>query len=174
MSKQYDLYLEQHKQNVAKGFYWIMFNLPELLNYTSMKDSENQICDLHDLSKLDKDEYLAYDAYFYGGNRTYKVVQNFRYAWLNHIHKNPHHWQYWVLNNDEPDEGEIVLDMPYNYIIEMICDWWSFSWSSGNLFEIFDWFNEHKKYIKLSYKTSIEVESILGKINKKLKETEKK
>ena len=31
MSKQYDLYLEQHRGNVAKGFYWIQENLPELL-----------------------------------------------------------------------------------------------------------------------------------------------
>nr|DAE02562.1 MAG TPA: hypothetical protein [Siphoviridae sp. ctmYS12] len=30
------------------------------------------------------------------------------------------------------------MDMPYNYIIEMICDWWAFSWNKGNLQEIFN------------------------------------
>ena len=31
MSKQYDLYLEQHRSNVAKGFYWIQENLITIL-----------------------------------------------------------------------------------------------------------------------------------------------
>lgn len=31
MSAQYDLYLQQHRNNVYKGFWWIQENLPELL-----------------------------------------------------------------------------------------------------------------------------------------------
>lgn len=31
MSAQYDLYLQQHRNNVYKGFRWIQENLPELL-----------------------------------------------------------------------------------------------------------------------------------------------
>lgn len=31
MSKEYDLYLDQHKENVRKGFYWLKHNLPEVL-----------------------------------------------------------------------------------------------------------------------------------------------
>ena len=58
--------------------------------------------------------------------------------------------------------------MPYNYIIEMICDWWAFSWNSGNLNEIFDWYDEHKDYMKLSEKTHKMVEDILSKIKDKL------
>ena len=87
-----------------------------------------------------------------------------------HIHRNPHHWQHWILTNDDPDEAETILDMPYNYIIEMICDWWSFSWNSENLREIFDWYSKHKKYMKLSAKTRLTVENILKEINKKLDE----
>ena len=82
----------------------------------------------HDESKNDPDEYNAYDDYFYGKNRSYGVVMAFKQAWLEHIHRSPHHWQHWVLINDEPEEGEVILEMPYEYIIEMICDWWSFSW----------------------------------------------
>lgn len=96
------------------------------------------------------------------------MVQDFNKAWLAHIHRNPHHWQHWVLINDDPKLGEIVLDMPYEYIIEMICDWWAFSWSSGNLYEIFNWYNEHEEYMKLSEKTRKTVEDILDKIKKKL------
>ena len=168
MSIQYDQYLEQHKTNVKKGFDWFRENLPELIkgdfNY------EWQIGFNHDHSKMELDEYAAYDAYFYGNNRSYAVVQDFRRAWLMHIHRNPHHWQHWILINDDPGEGEIVMDMPYNYIIEMLCDWWAFSWNKGNLTEIFAWYDDHKKYMKLSDRTRITVESILDKLKEKLGE----
>lgn len=168
MSLQYDEYLQQHKANVAKGFNWIRDNLPEILIDISGVDYEHQICYEHDYSKDQEDEYTAYDKYFYGRNRSYAVVENFRKAWLLHIHRNPHHWQYWVLINDDPNEGEIIMDMPYNYIIEMICDWWAFSWKSGNLNEIFNWFDEHKDYMKLSRNTRKTVIDILDKIKEKL------
>lgn len=170
MSITYDNYLEQHKGNVAKGFEWIRDNLPELLIDISGVNYEHQICYEHDYSKNDPEEYNAYDAYFYthAKNRSYAIVEDFRKAWLYHIHKNPHHWQYWILINDDPGEGEIVLDMPYNYILEMICDWWAFSWNSGDLNEIFKWYDAHKDYMKLSSKTRGTVEDILQKIKEKL------
>ena len=80
------------------------------------------------------------------------------------------HWQHWVLLCDEPEEGEIIMDMPYNYILEMICDWWAFSWKSENLYEIFDWYGKHKANIKLSDITRKTVEDILAKIRSKLDE----
>lgn len=169
MSKEYDLYLKEHRENVKKGFIWIRSNLPILLE--PVKDTEDldwQIGMAHDYSKDDPEEYEAYDAYFYGGNRSYDVVQEFNYAWLRHIHKNPHHWQYFVLQCDDPEEGETIMDMPYNYIIEMICDWWAFSWANGDLTGIFKWYGEHKDYMKLSPKTRTVVEDILGKIKEKL------
>ena len=176
MSKQYDLYLEQHRSNVAKGYNWMRENIPEIFNDIPENDfsllHEFQIRYDHDKSKDLEDEYNAYDAYFYGGNRSFEVVQNFRYAWLKHIHRNEHHWQHWVLINDDPNEGEIIMDMPYNCIIEMICDWWAFSWNKGKLDEIFVWYDEHKNYMKLSEKTRNVVESILGLIKDKLEEKE--
>ena len=172
MSVEYDLYLQEHKENVAKGLEWLHENLPEVLAGCIYGDLEQQIRYHHDASKSNLDEYVAYDRYFYGGNRSYMVVQDFNYAWLAHIHRNPHHWQYWVLHNDDPGEGMVILDMPLNYIIEMICDWWSFSWAKGNLREIFSWYIEHKDYMKLSDRTRKTVEDILDKISKKLDELE--
>lgn len=171
MSVQYDNYLEQHKGNVRKGYEWIRDNLPELLIDIYGVDYAWQIGVAHDASKSEPDEFEAYDRYFYGKNRSYQVVQDFNYAWLHHIHRNPHHWQYWILINDNPNEGEIIMDMPYNYILEMICDWWAFSWSKGNLYEIFNWYEEHKDYMKLSDKTRKTVNDILGKIRVKLDES---
>lgn len=164
MSYGYDLYLKEHRENVRKGADWLCINLPDVCS------AHYAVFDSHDSSKDMYDEYDAYDAYFYGKNKSYQVVQDFKLAWLTHIHRNPHHWQHWVLINDDPKEGEVVLDMPYPYILEMICDWWAFSWKSGNLHEIFKWYDEHKDYMKLSPKTRKTVEDILEKIKKKLEE----
>lgn len=168
MSEQYDIYLNRHKTNVKKGLDWIEQYLPEILLGKDKYDYQWQIGMAHDQSKTDQDEYAAYDAYFYGGNRSFECVQEFNKAWLAHIHKNPHHWQHWVLINDDPNEGIKALNMPYNYIIEMICDWWSFSWNSGNLHEIFSWYDEHKSHMILGDKTRDIVESILDQIKIRL------
>lgn len=166
MSFQYDQYLAQHRSNVKRGYDWLCENLPEVV-----KDAVNagwQTGFAHDQSKNEPDEYEAYDAYFYGNNRSYKVVQEYRRAWLLHLHRNPHHWQHWVLINDDPKEGEIVLEMPYDYIIEMICDWWAFSWAQEKLDEIFKWYDEHSEYMKLAPDTRKTVEDILSRIKAKL------
>lgn len=171
MSKLYDRYLVNHKSNVIDGFEWIKNNIPDVLDGV---DAENMhtIIQNHDASKTDLDEYEAYDKYFYGNNRSYEVSSNFNYAWLAHQHKNKHHWQHYILVNDDPHEGDEILEMPREYIIEMICDWWSFSWTSGNLMEIFDWYDKRASYIKLSWWTRSRVETVLNKMEVKLKELE--
>ena len=168
MIYQYDQYLIKHKENVKNGFDWIRNNLPDMIK--DIPNLEWQCCFAHDQSKSESDEYEAYDAYFYGNNKSYQVVQDYRKAWLLHLHRNPHHWQHWVLINDDPKEGEILIEMPINYIWEMICDWWAFSWAKGNLHEIFKWYDEHKKYMKLHTNTRKKVEDILGRIKEKLDE----
>lgn len=166
MSFEYDLYLDQHRNGVMKAFYWIEENIPEYLQGNDV-EIEN-LLRKHDASKNEQDEYDAYDAYFYGGNRSYKVVREFNKAFLLHLHRNPYHWQYWVLIEDDPGHDEIVFDMPREYIIEMICDWWSFSWNSGKLDEMLSWYAEHKDYIKLSENTRKIVENILEAIKDRL------
>lgn len=168
MSEQYNHYILEHCSNVSKAYDWLYNKIPEV-----MKDKSFDIyllIEKHDASKWSDDEYDAYDKYFYGGNKSHKVVKNFNYAWLHHIHKNPHHWQYWVLKHD--DEPEEALEMPLEYVIEMICDWWSFSFKTGNLYEIFDWYEKHKD-MKLNDNTRKLVESILNAIKEKLDEENK-
>ena len=170
MSQKYDKYLQNHKENVFKAFKWIKENISEIFDEEILEYTEYNCIYGHDLSKFSLDEYNAYDLYFYGNNRSLEVIEEFNKAWLLHIHRNPHHWQYWILRNDDPKEGEILIDMPDCYIIEMICDWWSFSWEKNNMFEIFKWYNERKKYIKLSNNTRNKVEKILDAMYKKLDE----
>lgn len=171
MSYEYDQYLMNHRSGVRKAFYWIKENLHYCIREEEMDEIEHLVLN-HDASKDEPDEYQAYDAYFYGNNRSYEVVKEFNKAWLLHIHRNPHHWQYWVLIPDDSSdrEKEILIDMPYKYIIEMICDWWSFSWNSGNLHEIFDWYGSHNEHIKLSPRTGRFVEDILAEIEDVLEE----
>lgn len=169
MSREYDKYISEHRENVKKGYDWLVTNLPHLV----VDDYNTQVAiRSHDDSKSNADEYVAYDAYFYGGNKSFKVVSDFKRAWLTHIHRNPHHWQYWILRNDDPNEGVIIFEIPYYIAIEMICDWWSFSWKTGNLLEIVDWYEERKEYIQLHENTRRLVENILYGIKMKLDDGE--
>lgn len=168
MSIEYDNYLSEHRTNVGRGIDWFKRNLPDAFDCDSFY---SPIGWDHDFSKNSVEEYDAYDQYFYGKRRTRTVEEDFNKAWLHHIHHNPHHWQHWVLVNDSPEEGTVALRIPHRYVIEMICDWWAFSWSKGNLYEIFDWYDKHKTYMVLHKDTRELVEEILGRIKDKLDET---
>lgn len=168
MSLSYDKYLTAHKGNVKRGYEWFKKYLPDIIAIAG--DNIETVIDGHDESKLSADEYNAYDAYFYGTNKSFSVIQEYDKAWLLHIHRNPHHWQYWVLIGD--DDGTKPLEIPYIYIIEMICDWWSFSWNKKSLFEIFDWYEDHKNTMIMNSKTKIIVESILFRMKQILSEKE--
>lgn len=172
MSQAYDEYIQTHKQFVIEAFKYLKENLPEIFGDPAdgiSAEVEHNIIYGHDQSKTSKEEYDAYDNYFYG-NRSYENVEKFNYAWLHHIHNNPHHWQHWVLINDDPDEGRKILDMPDIYIIEMICDWWSFSLKQNKPEEIFNWYDAHKRYMLLSEYTRSKVEYILKLLKRKLEE----
>lgn len=165
MSVEYDLYLYEHVKNTEKGFKWLQINLPDVVFGHAYV--LNSIRLSHDASKRSKEEYEAYDNYFYNASEhDENTLKAFDRAWLHHIHENPHHWQHWVLIND--DDGVYALDIPYEYILEMVCDWWSFSWKSGDLTEIFNWYNTRKDKIIFSEKTRETVEDILNQIKERL------
>ena len=164
MSQEYTQYIIEHKANVEKAYRWLFDH--NILDIHTARPT--QIIN-HDLSKYQPEEYDAYDNYFYG-SRSYENVEKFNYAWLHHIHNNPHHWQHWILINDDPEEGQKILDMPDCYIVEMNCDWWSFSLKQNKPEEIFNWYDAHKRYILLSEYTRSKVEYILKLLKRKLEE----
>ena len=98
---------------------------------------------LHDNSKFRPDEWGPYAAFFYesdGTKRTrrdstgyYKPTDTgnaaFDFAWLLHQKRNKHHWQWWVLPEDEG--GLKVLEMPDRYRREMLADWISAGRTQG-------------------------------------------
>lgn len=160
MSKKYTNYIKQHCDNVAKAYDW-------LVKHKIIKDDFIHRIKLHDLSKWGQEEYDAYDKYFYGKEKTPEIKEAFNFAWLHHIHQNPHHWQHWVLIND--DDGTKALEMPEEYIIELVCDWWSFSHKTGKLDEIFDYYKSHKANLIMHKNSQKRLEELLDKIKEVLK-----
>lgn len=189
MSIEYDIYLKKHIQCVIHAANWLVNNLAEKLNDILPDLNTNELgpqLTTHDQSKFGI-EYVPYDRYFYGDSTDPVVQKNFDVAWLHHIHKNPHHWQYWVLINDDGEfnAGQYkikAIDIPDNYILEMIADWWSFSWNKHyqiindngissdeasktvGLDEIFDWYSDHRTKMVLSDDTRMKVELILDEM----------
>lgn len=165
MSKEYDDYLSEHISNVQKAGEWMLSYGVVPFDKFEIRRRFGEILAKHDESKHSVEEYGPYDEYFYGDadDEDRKVIENcFNYAWLHHIHNNPHHWQYWVLHNDN---GPVtLLEMPEEEVYHMIADWWSFSWKEENLNTVFDWYEEHKDKMLLHENTRRLVESTLAKI----------
>lgn len=150
--EEYLSYLEQHLSGVQQSFDWMKEHsdlFSDIFDSNDFADAAKLI-EKHDESKLREEEFSSYAKYFYG-TKTEAVKTDFDFAWLHHIHSNPHHWQYWVLINDT--DGTKALDMPKKYIIEMICDHWAFSWRAKNLTEILSWYNKNKSHIIFSDRT---------------------
>lgn len=195
MSMAYDAYIDIHRKYVQYSLKWIQenissYNLIQCLPQLTLDALINpDIFNDHDQSKFMPEEYDAYDNYFYnGGHSTEEGKKAFDEAFLHHIHMNPHHWQHWVLVDDWGDSWASshieekqtrAQDMPDIYILEMICDWWSFSWKAffehgankdaeKDIYEIFDWYDDHKKTIIFSDQTKNKVEKLLDIIKNKI------
>ena len=159
-SSAYDVYLKNHIEGVKRAY--------EILTDVGIFDADLNIKEQisqHDVSKYQSDEYNAYGEYFYGSkkNIAHKDDLDFKYAWLKHQHRNPHHWQHWLLKQDDSNELE-ALDIPNNYIQEMICDWMSFSLAKNDISELFKWYEDNKTKQIMTDKTREAVERYLTKI----------
>jgi hypothetical protein len=90
---------------------------------------------IHDWSKFLPSEFSPYAVHFYGKGKSikegrdstgyYKPTntgdQAFDFAWLLHQKRNKHHWQWWILPEDEG--GVVIFEIPISYRKEMLCDW---------------------------------------------------
>lgn len=173
MSERYDEYIDCHVANVKKAYQY-------LVDHRIVPDNEKTkyIISIHDLSKDTNEEYYAYDHNFYNTEfpiSATDIQKSFDAAWLHHIHWNKHHWQHWVLLND--DGTSYPIQMPYAHVIEMVCDWWSFSWEQYNktnnpkdLLEVITWYKNHEQSMQLHKDTRIQVEHLLAKIENSVKQ----
>ena len=166
---EYEEYLKEHTKNIRKAWNWIKKSAK------TIPGEKEKIIDwniyLHDDTKTVDDEYYPYYDYFYNRDKKGKcknkyAEKNFRIAKLKHFHRNPDHWQHWVLYDSTG--FCVALDMPYEYIVEMVCNWWSYSWAEGDLWSIFDWYIKNEKKMKLSKNTTEDLEYILAELEKAL------
>lgn len=111
---------------------------------------------IHDFSKFRPDEFIPYANFFYTPpkrNKTgyYKPTDTgdkaFDFAWLLHQKRNKHHWQFWLLPEDEG--GLKILEMPHKYALEMLCDWWGASMALGYKGKCKTWYEVNKGKMQL-------------------------
>jgi len=141
---------------------------------------------VHDCSKFLLSEFFPYANYFYGNSKKIKRGRDgtgyykptdtgdkaFDFAWLLHQKRNKHHWQWWILPEDEG--GIKVLPIEEPYLTEMICDWIGagkaqgyFSPKSDPLFETRKWWNKNKDKMQLAEETRNYLENFFNKVYKK-------
>lgn len=159
--QEYDQYLSEHINNVKRSWEEILY--PQLLTDSDLTVSDftkiSRTIDEHDISKYDNEEYTAYCNYFYPTEDCSKDEDEFNKAWLHHQKSNPHHWQYHVVIKDS---GKLVpIDMSLEYIMEMLCDWHSFS-AKDPKSTAYDWYSKNKSKMILSKNTKEIIEKYIG------------
>jgi len=127
---------------------------------------------VHDWSKFLPDEWFPYLNYFYGGRSKvsreksgyYKPTDTgdaaFDFAWLLHQKRNRHHWQWWILPEDEG--GVKILPMPDKCRREMLADWMGAGKAQGYGDNTATWYAEHKGKMQLHPETREWIEEQLG------------
>jgi hypothetical protein len=123
---------------------------------------------IHDWSKFLPCEWRPYVEEFYGAWRTRaeKYVADelvhFRFdvAWLHHQHLNPHHWQHWVLRED--DGQTKYLEMPEHFAREMVADWCGAGRAITGKWEVWKWYAQNYERILLHPLTRQLVDSLIA------------
>ena len=155
----YREYIDNHKKNVIAVFNEVLPNLKRIGVDDMFLSITEKLVSEHDQSKYSE---LEFDSYRQRFNPTTAETPNeewFRFGWLHHLHKNPHHWQYWVLIGDTSNNPTTALKMPVQYLIELLCDWSAMSLFQNN--DIIFWYNQHKQHIIMHEETRQMLERML-------------
>jgi hypothetical protein len=117
----------------------------------------------HDLSKFSWIEFDAYAKFFYVSKTDPTIKKNFKAAWQHHIHHNPHHWNYWLVNEEMGHDAEEfpAYSIPEKYVLEMIADWRGMSLTLKNG-DATLWYRENQHKIILHPETRLRVHQLLG------------
>jgi len=149
-NKKYLDYLAEHIGNVKSVWEKLQ---PLLKNSFWLDDFSyfniNEIIKNHDKSKYSKDEFFPYRQYFYPLENEKVSEKWFNLAWNIHQKSNMHHWQYWVMIEDSGDI--IILEMPFFFIIELLCDWTAMSVKFNN--KPSEWYFKNKSKMLLGDET---------------------
>ena len=119
---------------------------------------------VHDWSKFRFSEFVPYARYFYGnypkindvyGDQRNRVLlfredieRRFDRAWLKHIHRNKHHWQHWLLQEDDGPQKNIPI--PIQYMLEMVADGKGAGRAITGKDNTNEWYQKNKHIINLN------------------------
>lgn len=155
---EYKQYLDTHIKNVQRA--WDELLKPHVSD-NRLKLVVSELVSYHDDSKFSDEEWTPYLNYFYPDPviPSDKVDRDFDYARLHHIHFNPHHWQHWILHEDE---GNLkILDMPEAEVLHMLCDWGSFRYTDNSYHSTREWYEFNKSHMILSENTKKLIEKYI-------------
>lgn len=138
---QYASYIIRHKWFVFVAGGWFGLSLWRRLT--------------HDLSKLLPSEWFPYMNYFYAKGD----VRPFDIAWLKHQHRNAHHWQHWILREDNGNSCAMII--PDEYIREMVADWAGAGRAITGKWEVKEWYTANKDKMFLSPDTEEMIDILL-------------
>ena len=159
-------YVILHRKFVKQAFNILK---PKLIGFLDLDKAKlntiSQHIEEHDLSKFEPEEAIPY-AKFFWGEKDDKVIEEFKIATKLHKSRNLHHPEYWMNKNRETNE------MPLIYIVEMVCDWWSFGLMQNNPAEIFDYYENNKGKYKFSSEITEIVEELLSLIQQSIREAD--
>jgi hypothetical protein len=133
---------------------------------------------VHDWSKFLPDEWGPYAEWFYGyrGGSWHKALdpttgyeeagreerkRAFERAFLLHLHRNPHHHQFWTLPG-YGDKPATTFEMPAKYRREMLADWDGAGRAISGKNDTLGWYGKNRGALTLHPTTQREVEAALG------------
>lgn len=110
----------------------------------------------HDSSKWSFAEFPHYATYFYGKPAKQNPTE-FQRAVLHHFHHNKHHWQTWLSPDGfcfpGADCENGALEMPANYVLEMVADWQGAGMAYSGSSDMTVWLSANLPRIKLHSKS---------------------
>ena len=120
---------------------------------------------IHDWSKFTPAEWGPYVRSFYGPDgRTPEVRDDFDKAWLHHQHRNPHHWQHWLLREDDGDT--LRLRMPEPLVREMVADWMGAGRAITGKWDVASWYEANADKILLHSATRSRVTALIARVSR--------
>lgn len=104
---------------------------------------------IHDLSKFHPVEFFESVKYWSESGSPIneaKKQKGYSNAWYHHRGRNRHHWEYWA---DNFESGTNCPVMPYEFTVEMLCDWLAagktYHGKSFTFRDEFEWWNNLKR-----------------------------
>jgi hypothetical protein len=160
---EYKKYIDSHRARVKEFADWLKTNVPEVFEDVDIGHFDAVIAE-HDESKYSVEEFEPYANFWANDKDHYDYDPAYEAAWEHHWMTNEHHPEHWLGN-----------DMPLIYILEMLCDWGSFSIAKKDFRELSNYYYEEARdddEKNLSDATKEIVEEILTKIDSVLDKEE--